>query len=328
MPRDGCQAAPADECVLIKERDYAIMTERKTWLDGVLVSWGKATVHVSVHALHYGSSVFEGIRAYAASSGAAVLCLDAHLDRLWNSCKVYRLEIPYTRAVIRDAIIETVRVNGEDSCYIRPIVLRGGEALHLDGRSCPTHVAIITAKMGRYLGPEALERGVDVGVSSWQRMAPNTYPAAAKLGGQYLNSQFISMEARDHGYAEGIALDVTGMVSEGSGENVFLIRGGRLYTPPLASSILDGITRRCVITLASEMGIEVHEETIPRELLYLADELFFSGTAAEITPIRSVDGIVVGEGKRGPITTRLSEAFFDIVHGHVPDRHGWLTSIF
>jgi branched-chain amino acid aminotransferase len=327
LPRDGCQAALAGECVLVKEGDYAIMTERKTWLDGVLVPWEQATVNVAVHALHYGSSVFEGIRAYSTPSGAAVLCLDAHLERLWNSCKVYRLEIPYPREVIRVAILETVRVNGEGSCYIRPIVFRGGEALHLDGRSCPTHVAIITAKMGRYLGPEALERGVDVGVSSWQRMAPNTYPAAAKLGGQYLNSQFVSMEARDHGYAEGIALAVNGMVSEGSGENIFLIRNERLCTPSLSSSILDGITRRCVITLASEMGIDVHEETIPRELLYLADELFFSGTAAEITPIRSVDGIVIGEGKRGPITTKLSEAFFEIVHGHVPDRHRWLTSI-
>ncbi len=303
------------------------MTERKIWFDGTLVPWERATVHVTAHALHYGSSVFEGIRAYATPNGTAVFCLDAHLERLWNSCKVYRMKPPYPRAVIRSATLETVRVNGEDACYIRPIMLRGGDTFNLDGRSCPTHVAIITAKMGEYLGPEALEKGVDAGVSSWQRMAPNTYPAAAKISGQYINSQFISMEARDHGYSEGIALDVNGRVSEGSGENLFVVRGGRLYTPPLSSSILDGITRRCVITLAREMGIEAREEVIPRESLYLADELFFSGTAVEITPIRSVDGIVIGEGKRGPITTKLLEAFFGIVHGHAPDRHGWLTPV-
>lgn len=303
------------------------MTNRKIWLDGTLVPWGQATIPVTAHALHYGSSAFEGIRAYATPSGASVFCLDAHLERLWNSCRVYRLTIPYSRDTIRSAVIETIAANEDDACYIRPIVLRGGDTFQLDGRSCPTHVAIITAPMGQYLGPEALERGVDVGVSSWQRMAPNTYPAAAKLGGQYLNSQFISMEAHDHGYSEGIALDVSGRVSEGSGENLFLVRNGQLYTPPLSCSILDGITRRCVIQLAMDLKIPLDEQIIPREWLYLADELFFSGTAVEVTPIRSVDGIIIGEGRRGPTTARLSDAFFDIVRGRVPDRHGWLTQV-
>lgn len=299
----------------------------KIWYDGQLVPWDQATVHVAAHAIHYGSSVFEGIRAYALADGPAVFCLEEHLDRLWNSCKVYRMEIPYPRQAIRQAILDTIRVNRHKSCYIRPVVFRGWGTFGLDGRSCPTHVGIITIEMGKYLGPDALEKGVDVGVSSWQRMAPNTYPATAKIGGQYVNSQFVAMEAVDHGYTEGIALDVNGYVSEGSGENVFLVRRERLYTPPLASSILDGITRRCVITLAGELGLEVREEPIPRELLYLADEVFFCGTAAEITPICSVDGIVVGNGQRGSVTTQLMTAFFDIVEGRVPDRHGWLTSV-
>jgi branched-chain amino acid aminotransferase len=223
--------------------------------------------------------------------------------------------------------METIRANGHEACYIRPIILRGWGTFSLDGRSCPTHMSIITVGMGKYLGPDALEKGVDVGVSSWQRMAPNTYPAAAKIGGQYVNSQFVVMEAVDHGYTEGIALSVDGHVSEGSGENIFLLRGERLFTPPVAGSILDGITRRCVVTLAAELGLDVVEESIPRELLYVADEVFFCGTAAEITPIRSVDRIVVGDGRRGPVTTRLMKAFFDIVEGRVPDRHCWLTPV-
>ncbi|MDH7487368.1 MAG: branched-chain amino acid transaminase [Anaerolineae bacterium] len=297
------------------------------WLDGRPVPWDEATVHVAAHALHYGSSVFEGIRAYELPDGPAVFCLEEHLDRLWASCKVYRLEVPYTRQEVRQAILETIRANGHRACYIRPIVFRGWGTFNVDGRSCPTHLSIITAEMGKYLGPDALEKGVDVGVSSWRRMAPGTYPAAAKISGQYINSQFIAMESANHGYTEGIALDVYGYVSEGSGENVFVVWRGKLLTPPLASSILDGITRRCVITLAGELGIEVREEPLPRELLYIADEVFFTGTAAEITPIRSVDGIVVGNGQRGPITMRLMAAFFDIVEGRVPDRHGWLTPV-
>jgi branched-chain amino acid aminotransferase len=297
----------------------------KTWFDGELVPWDQASVHVSAHALHYGSSVFEGIRAYPFPQGPAIFCLEEHLDRLWASCKVYRMEIPYSREEVRQAILDTIRANGHPECYIRPIVFRGWGTFSLDGRSCPTHVSIITVYMGKYLGEGALENGVDVGISSWHRMAPNTLPAAAKIGGQYVNSQLIVMEAVERGYAEGIALDVSGYVSEGSGENIFLVRNGRISTPPLSGSILDGITRRCVLTLADEMGLEVREELIPRELLYVADELFFCGTAAEITPVRSVDGIAVGGGKRGPITTRLQEAFFDIVEGRAADRHGWLT---
>jgi len=299
----------------------------KIWFDGQLVPWDQATVHVAAHVIHYGSSVFEGIRAYALPDGPAVFRLEEHLDRFWDSCKVCRMEIPYTRQTIRQAILDTVRVNAHRACYIRPVVFRGWDSFSLDGRSCPTHVSIITVEMGEFLGPDVLEKGVDIGVSSWQRMAPNTYPAAAKIGGQYVNSQFITMEAVNHGYTEGVALDVNGYVSEGGGENIFLVRRGCLLTSSLAGSILDGITRQCVITLAGEMGLEVREELMPRELLYLADEIFFCGTAVEVTPVRSVDGIVVGSGQRGPITTRLAEAFFDIVKGRVPDRHGWLTSV-
>jgi branched-chain amino acid aminotransferase len=303
----------------------AMSKSEKIWYDGELVPWDGATVHVSAHALHYGSSVFEGIRAYPFPEGPAIFCLEEHLDRLWASCKVYRMEIPYSRAEVRQAILDTIRANGHPECYIRPVVFRGWGTFSLDGRSCPTHVSIITVHMGKYLGEGALENGVDVGISSWHRMAPNTLPAAAKIGGQYINSQLIVMEAVERGYTEGIALDVSGHVSEGSGENIFVARNGRLSTPPLSNSILDGITRRCVLALAGEMGLEVREEPIPREMLYVADELFFCGTAAEITPVRSVDGIGVGSGKRGPITARLQEAFFDIVEGRAADRYGWLT---
>ena len=299
----------------------------KVWFDGELVPWDQATVHVSAHALQYGSSVFEGIRAYPFPEGPAIFCLEEHLDRLWASCKVYRLEIPYSRAEIRQAILDTIRANGHPECYIRPIVFRGWGTFALDGRSCPTHVSIITVYMGKYLGEGAVENGVDVGISSWHRMAPNTLPAAAKIGGQYINSQLIVMEAVERGYSEGIALDVSGYVSEGSGENIFVVRNGQISTPPLSNSILDGITRRCVLTLAGEMGMPVCQEPIPREMLYVADELFFCGTAAEITPVRSVDGIVVGSGRRGPITTGLQEAFFGIVEGRAADRHGWLTPV-
>ena len=303
----------------------AMKKSENVWFDGELIPWDQATVHVSAHALHYGSSVFEGIRAYPFPKGPAVFCLEEHLDRLWASCKVYRMEIPFSRDRVRQAILDTIRANGHPECYIRPIVFRGWGTFSLDGRSCPTHVSIITVYMGKYLGEGALENGVDVGISSWHRMAPNTLPAAAKIGGQYINSQLIVMEAVERGYTEGIALDVSGYVSEGSGENVFVVRNGRISTPPLSNSILDGITRRCVLTLAAEMGLEVCQEPIPREMLYVADELFFCGTAAEITPVRSVDSIVVGGGKRGPVTARLQEAFFDIVEGRAADRHSWLT---
>jgi branched-chain amino acid aminotransferase len=306
------------------------MTTNKTeniWVNGRLVAWDHAQVHVATHALHYGSSVFEGIRAYETGNGPAIFCLDQHVDRLFTSAKVYRMEIPYTKEQIRQAIIDTVRANKHRACYIRPLVFRGLGTLGVNPQACRVEVVIITIEWGRYLGPEAIEQGVDVGVSSWQRMAPNTFPAAAKIGGQYINSQLIAMEAAEHGYAEGIALDSNGFVSEGSGENIFVVRNGSILTPPLASSILQGVTRNCVITLAEDLGHRVREELIPREALYMADEVFFTGTAAEITPIRSVDHISIGNGHRGPVTGRLQTEFFGITGGQIPDRHGWLTPV-
>jgi len=297
------------------------------WFNGELIPWDEAQVHVAAHVLHYGSSVFEGIRAYDTDEGTAVFCLDGHVDRLFNSAKVYRMAIPYTKAEVSAAILETVRANDLASCYIRPLVYRGFETLSIDPTPCPVEVAIVTIEWGRYLGPEAIEQGVDVGVSSWRRMTPGAFPAAAKVGGQYINSQLIAMEAHQHGYVEGVALDANGYVSEGSGENLFVVSRGEIVTPPLASSILEGITRRCAVTLAREEGLAVHEQFIPREALYMADEVFFTGTAAEITPVRSIDGIQVGEGGRGPITERLQKIFFGITGGQMEDRHKWLTYV-
>lgn len=297
------------------------------WMDGKFVDWDNATVHVGTHALHYGSSVFEGARAYSTPSGAAILCLDAHVERLYASAKMYKMPIPFTPQQIRDAIIEVVRVNELDSCYIRPLAFRGFENFSLDSRKCPVQVIILAFPWGRYLGPEAVEQGVDVGVSSWRRMATGTFPALAKIGGQYINSQFVAMEANDHGYMEGIALDINGHVSEGSGENIFVISKGVIYTPPLASSILQGITRTIAITLARDFGYTVLEQDMPREMLYIADEIFFTGTAAEITPIRSVDKVQIGSGSRGPITKRLQDEFFAIVEGKQADRFKWLTVV-
>lgn len=299
----------------------------KIWFDGRLVPWDQATVHVATHALHYGSSVFEGIRAYAADTGPAVFCLNQHVDRLFNSSKIFRMDIPYTKREIHEAIKDTIRTNRHEACYIRPLVFRGYNTLGVNPLKCPVNVTIITMEWGSYLGPEAIEKGVDVGVSSWGRMAPNTFPTAAKIGGQYVNSQLITMEAVQHGYAEGIALDASGFISEGSGENIFVVSGGRIVTPPLSSSILQGVTRRCVMTLAEDLGFEVMEQRLPREMLYIADELFFTGTAAEITPIRTVDGISIGAGRRGPITERLQTEFFGITGGMIQDRHGWLTPV-
>jgi len=310
------------------KKEMALKNGRWVWFNGEFVPWDKAVVHVGAHALHYGSSVFEGIRSYGTPDGAAIFCLDQHLERLYGSCKIYRMELPFSKGELKRAIIELVARNGHGSCYIRPLVFRGLGSFSLDPRrDCPVEVAILTIEWGTYLGAEALERGVDVCVSTWFRMAPNTYPALAKAGGHYTNSQLIAMEARDRGCAEGIALDVFGYVSEGSGENLFIVQDGALYTPPLSSSILGGVTRKCVIALAGDLRIPVREELISRERLYLADEAFFTGTAAEITPIRSVDGIPVGEGVRGPITRRLQEEFFGIVRGRIPDRHGWLTPV-
>lgn len=297
------------------------------WFDGEFVPWGDAKVHVLSHALHYGSSVFEGIRCYDTPDGPAVFRLQRHVKRMFNSCKVYRMEIPFSPDVLQDAIIATIKKNGLGSCYIRPLVFRGYEQLGVEPRNCPVHVIIAVWEWGAYLGAEGLEQGVDIGISSWRRMAPDTFPSSVKAGGHYTNSQLIHMEAADNGYAEGIALDVYGYVSEGSGENIFLVQEGVLYTPPTSSSILGGITRDCIITLAREEGYEVREQIIPREQLYMADELFFAGTAVEITPIRSVDHIVIGPGRRGPITAKLQSQFFKIVSGEIADRHGWLTPV-
>jgi branched-chain amino acid aminotransferase len=304
-----------------------ILKSEKIWFNGQFVPWDEAQVHVTAHALHYGSSVFEGIRCYSTTHGPAIFCLDTHVDRLYKSAKIYRTEIPYSPDQLRQAIIDTVRVNKHPSCYIRPLVFRGAGALGLRPHQCPVEVVIITFEWGSYLGPEALEQGVDVCVSSWARMAPNTYPALAKVGGHYTNSQLVAMEALENGYTEGIALDVHGYVSEGSGENIFLVEGEVIRTPPLASSILRGVTRGCVITLARGLGYEVREELIPREALYIADEVFFTGTAAEITPIRSIDRIPIGTGHRGPVTERLQSELLGIASGQVADRYGWLTSV-
>ncbi len=297
------------------------------WFNGEIVPWEAARVHVLAHALHYGSSVFEGIRAYATPDGPAVFCLDDHLRRLYDSCRIFRMEPPYERAALRDAILAVVARNGHQACYIRPVVFRGLGSLSVDPRKSPVEVAVASFPWGRYLGEEALEEGVDVMVSSWRRVAPDTHPGMAKVGGNYVNSAFVAMEAADNGFTEGVALDVHGYVSEGSGENVFVVRDGVVFTPPLSSSILPGVTRKVVLTLCADLGIPVREALLPREMLYVADEVFFTGTAAEITPIRSVDRIPVGDGRRGPITARLQEEFFGLAEGRLPDRHGWRTPV-
>jgi len=297
------------------------------WHNGRLVEWDQATVHVTAHALHYGSSVFEGLRVYETPSGPAVLLLEAHVRRMFDSCRILRMEMPWKPAQVQAAILETVRRNGLKSGYIRPLAYKAVGPIALDARSAPTELAIFAFPFGRYLGEGGVDKGLDVMVSSWRRMAPDTLASLSKAGGNYLNSQFIAMEAADLGFQEGIALDVNGLISEGSGENIFVVYRGALYTPPAGASILMGITRDCMLTLAHELGIEVREQSIPREMLYVADEAFFTGTAVEISPIRSVDKVSVGEAAPGPITKRLQEAFYGIVRGETPDRHGWLTGV-
>jgi branched-chain amino acid aminotransferase len=303
------------------------MTAEYIWRNGEFVRWDDATVHVTAHALHYGSSVFEGIRAYATPNGPGIFRLQPHTKRLLNGCKVARIELPYTGDELNEAIIEIVRRNGHESCYIRPLAFRGVGGLGLEGRKCPTEVVILTMEWGRYLGSEAIDNGVDVQVSSWRRIAPNTFASLSKIGGQYVNSQFVSMEAKDNGFSEGIALDINGYVSEGAGENIFVIVDGVVYTPGAWSSILMGITRDTVLTLLQDLGHEIRYEPVAREMLYMADEIFFTGTAAEITPVRSVDRLSVGEGKPGPITRAVQKEFFAITSGQKPDKYGWLTLV-
>ncbi len=305
----------------------AIPKSEWIWFNGKFVPWDDAKIHVLSHVLHYGSSVFEGIRAYHTAQGTAVLGLEAHVNRLFNSCKIISMPLPFKRREISAAILETVKRNGHEACYIRPLAFRGYEALGVNPTACPVEVIIATWEWGAYLGPEAIEVGVDVGVSSWRRIAPNTLPAMSKAGGNYVNSQLVIMEARRHGYAEGIVLDVNGYVSEGSGENIFIIMDGTIYTPPIGNSILLGITRNYAMTLAAEMGFPVVEQQISREQLYIADEIFFTGTAAEITPVKSVDGQPVGAGVRGPMTKALQDRFFGILKGEQEDTYGWLTLV-
>jgi branched-chain amino acid aminotransferase len=297
------------------------------WRNGQFVKWEDATLHVTTHALHYGSSVFEGIRAYATPDGPAVFRLQPHSKRLVNSCKIARIDLPYTEDELNTAIIETIQRNEHDACYIRPLVVRGAGPMGLEGRKNPVEVFILTFEWGRYLGSEAIDNGVDVQVSSWRRNAPGAVAAMGKIGGQYVNSQFISMEAHDNGFTEGIALDINGYVSEGAGENIFVMHDGVVYTPGAWNSILLGVTRDTALTLLRDMGYEIRFEPVAREMLYLADEIFFTGTAAEITPIRSVDRIPVGSGKPGPITKQVQEAFFAVTSGKAEDKYGWLTYV-
>ena len=299
----------------------------KIWCNGKFIPWDDAKIHVLSHVVSYGSAVFEGVRCYDTANGPAVFRLTEHMQRLVNSAHIYRMDVPFNVETLCQAVLDLVRVNKLNACYIRPIVLRGYEDVGVDPRTCPVDVYLACWDWGKYLGAEALRDGVDVCVSSWNRLAPNTLPQMAKAAANYMNSQLIKMEAKINGYAEGIALDVNGHVSEGSGENIFVVMNGALNTPPLANSSLPGITRNTIMTLCKDLGIPVAEQMIPREMLYIADEVFFCGTAAEITPLRSVDRIKIGTGTRGPITTRIQDEFFAIITGKRPDRHGWLTPV-
>jgi branched-chain amino acid aminotransferase len=299
----------------------------KIWRDGQLIPWADATIHVLNHVVHYGSSIFEGIRCYETPAGGAIFRLRDHLRRLYDSARIYRMPMKYSMDDLMQACIDTVAGNDLKECYLRPLVIRTGERMGIFPDADAIETFVIPAVWGRYLGEEGMERGVDVCVSSWQRAAPNTFPTMAKAGGNYLSSQLSLLEARGNGYAEGIMLDAFGRVSEGSGENVFLVRDDVLYTPSLASAILPGITRASVLEIASDLGYEVREGDIPREMLYVADELFFSGTAAEITPVKSVDRIPIGIGRRGPVTRAIQERYLGIARGAIADEHGWLQPV-
>jgi branched-chain amino acid aminotransferase len=300
----------------------------KIWMNGKLVEWADATIHVASHVIHYGSGVFEGARCYDTPRGSACFRLDAHLERLFDSAKIYRMEPQLSYSDLHAAVLETIRANEMKACYIRPIVYRGYHTLGVNPFPCPIDTAIVLWDWGAYLGQDALVNGVDVCISSWSRAAPNTFPTLAKTSANYANSALIKMEAIAEGYSEGIALDTGGYLSEGSGQNLFLVRNDVVYTPPLTASILPGITRDSVIKIARDLGFEVREEMLPRELLYIADEAFFAGTAVEITPIRTVDKMTIGNGRRGPITEAIQQAFFDIINGKSADKFGWLEYVY
>jgi branched-chain amino acid aminotransferase len=299
----------------------------KIWMNGSLVDWKDAKIHIGSHIVHYGSGVFEGARCYDTLGGSACFRLDAHIRRLMDSARIYRMEPKYGVQELTDAIFETIDANGFRACYIRPIVYRGYDSLGVNPLPCPVDVAIMVWEWGAYFTKEAIEEGLDVKISTWARNAPNTTPAMAKSVANYANAQLIKMEAIAEGYAEGIALDTYGNLSEGSGQNVFIVRDGVIFTPPIGNSVLWGITRDSVMTLARELGFDVREQTLPRETLYIADEVFFAGTAVEVTPIRSVDRVKVGRGRRGPVTEAIQQRFFQIVKGELPDTHGWLQFV-
>ena len=304
----------------------AIQKTERVWHNGKFIRWDDAHIHVMSHVVNYGSSVFEGIRCYALPSGPAIFRAQDHIQRLLDSAKIYRIDVDYAPEELVTALVELVKSNGVWPCYIRPIVLRGYGEAGVNPFNSPTEVYIANYPWGKYLGTDA-EQGVDVCVSSWTRIAPNTLPAMAKSGANYMNSQLVKMEAIINGYLEGIALDANGYVSEGSGENLFVVRNGTLQTAPLGNSVLPGITRDSVLTIARELGIPVVEQGIPREMLYIADEVFLTGTAAEITPVRSVDKISVGKGTIGPITKSIQKEFYAIIRGERPDRFQWLTPV-
>jgi branched-chain amino acid aminotransferase len=297
------------------------------WRDGTFIRWHDAHIHVLSHSVQFGSSVFEGVRCYATPHGPAIFRLADHLRRLADSCRIYRIDLPFSAAELTAACREVVLRNRMDACYLRPMVVRGYGASGMVPTGSPIEVYVPCWPWGAYLGDEALESGVDVCVSTWCRVAPNTLPAMAKMAGNYLSGQLAKMEALANGYVEAIALGPDGTLSEGSGQNIFLVRQGTLFTPPIDGTLLPGITRASVLTLAAEAGIPVREVVLPREMLYIADEVFFCGTAAEITPVRSVDKVLVGQGRPGPITRQIQQRFLDIAHGRTDDVHGWLTRV-
>jgi branched-chain amino acid aminotransferase len=301
-----------------------IETTKNIWCNGQMIAWEKAQIHVMSHVVHYGSSVFEGLRCYAQPNGAGVFRLQEHMQRMLDSAKIYRMPVGYTLEELCSAVVELVEANGVAPCYIRPIAFRGYGEIGVNPLKSPVDVYIANFPWGKYVPGNA---GADVCVSSWNRLAPNTMPSLAKAGANYMNSQLIRMEAEVNGYAEGIALDVNGYLSEGSGENLFLVRGGTIYTSPLANSVLNGITRDSILTIARQMGIPVVEQALPREMLYICDEAFFTGTAVEVTHLRSVDRILIGDGTMGPVTSALHKTFFDIVNGLAEDRYNWLTPV-